>query len=118
MAESNGAPQKRFLYITVQEASGKSKDQEVLWEPSFTEGFVRGGMVAHVSALLEDGLQGPKSACALYCAAGYTGAPNMQCMTGFELLNVDHRFIPVQNAISVQLRTSRFSSAPQFAGLL
>ncbi|CAD7702723.1 unnamed protein product [Ostreobium quekettii] len=37
MAES----QKRFLYITVQEASGKSKDQEVLWEPSFTEGFVR-----------------------------------------------------------------------------
>ncbi|CAD7699610.1 unnamed protein product [Ostreobium quekettii] len=41
MAESNGAPQKRFLYITVQEASGKSKDQEVLWEPSFTEGFVR-----------------------------------------------------------------------------
>lgn len=41
MADSNGVAQKRYLYITVQEASGKSKDQEVLWEPSFTEGFVR-----------------------------------------------------------------------------
>lgn len=41
MADSNGVSQKRYLYITVQEASGKSKDQEVLWEPSFTEGFVR-----------------------------------------------------------------------------
>lgn len=42
MADTNGAAQKRYLYVTVQEASGKSKDQEVLWEPSFTEGFVRG----------------------------------------------------------------------------
>lgn len=41
MADTNGAAQKTYLYVTVQEASGKSKDQEVLWEPSFTEGFVR-----------------------------------------------------------------------------
>lgn len=41
MEDSNGVAQKRYLYITVEEASGKSKDQEVLWEPSFTEGFVR-----------------------------------------------------------------------------
>lgn len=41
MEDSNGVAQKRYLDITVEEASGKSKDQEVLWEPSFTEGFVR-----------------------------------------------------------------------------
>lgn len=32
---------KKYLYLTVHEASGLLRDKEVLWEPSFTEGFVR-----------------------------------------------------------------------------
>lgn len=32
---------KNFLYLTVHEASGLTRDKEVLWEPSFTEGFVK-----------------------------------------------------------------------------
>ncbi len=32
-----------YLVITVAEASGRNKDEEEVWEPSFYEGFVKGG---------------------------------------------------------------------------
>ena len=31
-----------YLVVNVAEASGKNKDDEVVWDPSFTEGFCKG----------------------------------------------------------------------------
>lgn len=32
-----------YLVVTVAEASGRNKDEEEVWDPSFYEGFVKGG---------------------------------------------------------------------------
>jgi len=49
LVESNGgAPAaanervKGYLVVSVCEASGKNKDDIVVWDPSFVEGFVKG----------------------------------------------------------------------------
>lgn len=31
-----------YLVVTVCEATGKNKDDKVVWDPSFVEGFVKG----------------------------------------------------------------------------
>jgi hypothetical protein len=33
---------KGYLVVTVAEATGKNKDDVVVWDPSFVEGFVKG----------------------------------------------------------------------------
>jgi hypothetical protein len=39
---SEGAKVKGHLIITVAEASGKNKDDQLVWDPNFVEGFVKG----------------------------------------------------------------------------
>jgi len=39
---SGDAPPRGFLVVTVHEATGKNKDEVVVWDPSFVEGFVKG----------------------------------------------------------------------------
>ena len=34
-----------YLVVTVAEASGRNKDEEEVWDPSFYEGFVKGARV-------------------------------------------------------------------------
>ncbi|GMH40931.1 hypothetical protein BSKO_08835 [Bryopsis sp. KO-2023] len=41
MGTRGSARPKKYLYLTVHEASGLLRDKEVLWEPTFTDGFVR-----------------------------------------------------------------------------
>lgn len=38
---SRSSPSKKYLSLTVYKASGQTQDNEILWEPSFTEGFVK-----------------------------------------------------------------------------
>lgn len=33
---------KGYLVVTVSEATGKNKDEVVVWDPAFVEGFVKG----------------------------------------------------------------------------
>ena len=33
---------KGYLVVTVAEATGKNKDEVVVWDPAFVEGFVKG----------------------------------------------------------------------------
>ena len=39
---SEGPKVKGHLIITVAEASGKNKDDQLVWDPNFVEGFVKG----------------------------------------------------------------------------
>lgn len=39
---SEGAKVKGHFIITVAEASGKNKDDQLVWDPNFVEGFVKG----------------------------------------------------------------------------
>ena len=41
---SEGPKVKGHLIITVAEASGKNKDDQLVWDPNFVEGFVKGAL--------------------------------------------------------------------------
>lgn len=43
---SEGPKVKGHLIITVAETSGKNKDDQVVWEPNFVEGFVKGKLTS------------------------------------------------------------------------
>ena len=47
MAESKEKV-RGYLVISAREASGKNKEEKVVWDPSFVEGFVKG---THFSAV-------------------------------------------------------------------
>lgn len=47
MAESKEKV-RGYLVISAREASGKNKEEKVVWDPSFVEGFVKG---THSSAV-------------------------------------------------------------------
>ena len=41
-----GDKTRGYLVITVAEASGRNKDEDEVWDPSFYEGFVKGACCA------------------------------------------------------------------------
>ena len=46
---SEGPKVKGHLIITVAEASGKNKDDQLVWDPNFVEGFVKGESTSALS---------------------------------------------------------------------
>ena len=46
---SEGLKVKGHLIITVAEASGKNKDDQLVWDPNFVEGFVKGESTSALS---------------------------------------------------------------------
>lgn len=77
-AARNGAPAgaaenepaervKGYLVVSVCEASGKNKDDIVVWDPTFVEGFVKGAFFCRSSSFFLEG--------AMRCRCGACRAP-------------------------------------------